>query len=284
MGVHRRAHLAGAAGRPTATCRLPFRPCPPRQGIPTLVLTNADGPELARAREERRAWNETWEHHPDAPFASGKPGDLRAASGPSAALRALGPGFRWLLYGDDDVAFFWPGLLAALEGLDPEHPYFITGETLDTAAAACLMHLCCSAREGPVPAQRWPAGRVGGCPRRSTAGAASAEQRGGRRRSAQRSALKQPAYLRGPTNPSRQPLVVVAARARPQAAVAVAAPGGPAALPALLLQRHGCAALPCISALGLPAQGAAACRASCAAANCSSSGHWGRTRHARPAA
>lgn len=94
------------------------------------MLTNADGPALAHQAEAGRAWNETWEHHPDAPFASGKPGDLRAASGPSAALRALGTGgFKWLLYGDDDVAFFWPGLLQALEGLDPEDPYFITGET-----------------------------------------------------------------------------------------------------------------------------------------------------------
>jgi len=27
----------------------------------------------------------------------------------------------------DDVMLFWPGILRALEGLDPEDPYFITG-------------------------------------------------------------------------------------------------------------------------------------------------------------
>jgi hypothetical protein len=27
----------------------------------------------------------------------------------------------------DDVAFFWPGLLRMLAGLDPDDPYFISG-------------------------------------------------------------------------------------------------------------------------------------------------------------
>ena len=27
----------------------------------------------------------------------------------------------------DDVVFFWPGVLRALEGLDPNEPYYITG-------------------------------------------------------------------------------------------------------------------------------------------------------------
>ena len=35
----------------------------------------------------------------------------------------------------DDVAFFWPGLLRALQGLDPEDPYFITGESRGNVTA-----------------------------------------------------------------------------------------------------------------------------------------------------
>jgi len=53
-------------------------------------------------------------------------GSGRAANG-SAADVAGGPGFDWLIYGDDDVAFMWPGLLSMLEGLDPQQPYFLTG-------------------------------------------------------------------------------------------------------------------------------------------------------------
>lgn len=117
--------------------------CAP-QGIPTLVLTDASGAELAAEADEGQQWGELWQHYPDFRRSpTGKPADPRAAAAVALALEALsgsgraangsaadvagGPGFDWLIYGDDDVAFMWPGLLSMLEGLDPQQPYFLTG-------------------------------------------------------------------------------------------------------------------------------------------------------------
>ncbi|KAL4434222.1 hypothetical protein ABPG75_000663 [Micractinium tetrahymenae] len=101
-----------------------------RRGIPTLVLTNATGDQLRREQQEGRQYNEVWRHYQDVPgFAlTGKAGDPRAAVTPALAQAVLGSGFSWLLYGDDDVAFFWPGLLRALRGLKREDPYFLTDD------------------------------------------------------------------------------------------------------------------------------------------------------------
>ena len=122
------------------TYRLPLLP----QGIPTLVLTDATGPELAAAAQEGRAWNETWLSYADFPHSfTGKPFDQRAAAAPLLALDALGArdpdsptAFTWLISGDDDVAFFWPGLLQMPEGLNPQDPFFLSGKL------ACVASKC----------------------------------------------------------------------------------------------------------------------------------------------
>ncbi|KAL4434226.1 hypothetical protein ABPG75_000667 [Micractinium tetrahymenae] len=97
-------------------------------GIRTLVLTNATGAALAREQALGQRYNEVWQHYPDVPGfgVQHRAGDPRAAMAPAVALAALGANFSWLLYGDDDVAFFWPGVLRALQGLDPRDPYFLT--------------------------------------------------------------------------------------------------------------------------------------------------------------
>ncbi|KAL4420942.1 hypothetical protein ABPG77_004571 [Micractinium sp. CCAP 211/92] len=101
-------------------------------GIRTLVLTNATGAALAREQALGRRFNEVWQHYPDVPGfgVQQRAGDPRAAVAPALALAALGGDFSWLLYGDDDVAFFWPGLLRAVQGLHPRDPYFLTGQAL----------------------------------------------------------------------------------------------------------------------------------------------------------
>lgn len=108
------------------------------------MLTDASGAELAAEADEGQQWGELWQHYPDFRRSpTGKPADPRAAAAVALALEALsgsgraangsaadvagGPGFDWLIYGDDDVAFMWPGLLSMLEGLDPQQPYFLTG-------------------------------------------------------------------------------------------------------------------------------------------------------------
>eukprot|EP00887_Chlorella_sp_A99_P002433 scaffold10.g2433.t1 len=72
------------------------------------------------------AHNEVWVFRPNQRSElTGKPFDARAAIGPVLALRHLRP-FKWLLFGDDDIAFFWPGVLQALAKLDPDDPYFLS--------------------------------------------------------------------------------------------------------------------------------------------------------------
>lgn len=59
------------------TCRCPL-------GIPTLVLTDASGPELAAEAEEGRQWGETWQHYPNmSRLPTSKPADPRAAVVPA---------------------------------------------------------------------------------------------------------------------------------------------------------------------------------------------------------
>ena len=100
-----------------------------RRGVRTLVLTNATGEALAREAAEGATHNERWVHVPDLePFAvTNKAGDFRAALGPLLAAQYFGPNFKWLVAADDDTAFFWPGLLRMLGGLDAADPYFISG-------------------------------------------------------------------------------------------------------------------------------------------------------------
>ncbi|KAL4422901.1 hypothetical protein ABPG75_009098 [Micractinium tetrahymenae] len=108
------------------------------QGIRTFVVTNATGTALAPLQHEGRSHNEIWASYPDVPTGiTKKRGDVRAALAPALASTHLVDGgqdtivpapFSWLLYGDDDVAFFWPGVLRVLQHLDPEQPFFLTGE------------------------------------------------------------------------------------------------------------------------------------------------------------
>ncbi|KAL4420943.1 hypothetical protein ABPG77_004572 [Micractinium sp. CCAP 211/92] len=98
-----------------------------RRGIRTLVLTNATGELLAREQQEGLRYNEVWQHYQDfSNISTGKPGDVRAAVTPAYVRSTLGTNFKWLIYGDDDVVFFWPGLLRMLRGLDHRDPYFLT--------------------------------------------------------------------------------------------------------------------------------------------------------------
>jgi hypothetical protein len=42
--------------------------------------------------------------------------------------RHLGDSFKWLFYGDDDTAFLLGGAMHAVRYLDPDMPYFLTGD------------------------------------------------------------------------------------------------------------------------------------------------------------
>ena len=50
---------------------------------------------------------------------------------PFLAHKQLGDTYKWLLYGDDDTVWFMDGVLDVLSDLDPDTPYFISGEVLD---------------------------------------------------------------------------------------------------------------------------------------------------------
>ncbi len=45
-------------------------------------------------------------------------------------FRHFGESYKWLLYGDDDTFFFLDAAMQVLQHLDPEMPYFLTGEAL----------------------------------------------------------------------------------------------------------------------------------------------------------
>ena len=47
-----------------------------------------------------------------------------------AEAQVYGDSYKWVLYGDDDTMFFIDNVLALLGTLDPELPYFITGQTV----------------------------------------------------------------------------------------------------------------------------------------------------------
>lgn len=47
---------------------------------------------------------------------------------PFIAHKQLGDSYKWLLYGDDDTVWFMDGVLKFLEDLDPDMPYFISGQ------------------------------------------------------------------------------------------------------------------------------------------------------------
>ena len=49
---------------------------------------------------------------------------------PFLAHKALGPSYKWLLYGDDDTQFFVDGVLRLVQDFDPDVPWFITDECL----------------------------------------------------------------------------------------------------------------------------------------------------------
>ena len=55
-------------------------------------------------------------------------GDTRAAIVPFLAHKQLGDTYKWLLYGDDDTVWFMDGVLDVLSDLDPDTPYFISGQ------------------------------------------------------------------------------------------------------------------------------------------------------------
>ncbi len=42
--------------------------------------------------------------------------------------REFGDTFKWLMYGDDDTFFFLDAVLEVVKGLDPNMPYFLTGQ------------------------------------------------------------------------------------------------------------------------------------------------------------
>ena len=52
---------------------------------------------------------------------------------PFIAHKQLGDSYKWLLYGDDDTVWFMDGVLKFLEDLDPDMPYFISGQLLSAA-------------------------------------------------------------------------------------------------------------------------------------------------------
>ena len=44
--------------------------------------------------------------------------------------RHLGDTFKWLFYSDDDTVFFLDAAKNVVKGLDPDMPYFLTGQRL----------------------------------------------------------------------------------------------------------------------------------------------------------
>ena len=53
------------------------------------------------------------------------------------ACRHFGDTYKWLLYGDDDTAFFLDAAINVLQHLDPDLPYFLTGEGAMRWAPGC---------------------------------------------------------------------------------------------------------------------------------------------------
>ena len=46
------------------------------------------------------------------------------------ACRQYGNTYKWLFYGDDDTVFFLDAAVNVLQHLDPDLPFFLTGEAL----------------------------------------------------------------------------------------------------------------------------------------------------------
>ena len=97
------------------------------QGVRTFIANN--NPVDAAQVEAGRDFNETWSYYPDdVPLRSLYGGDSRAALVPFLAHVQLKDTYKWLLYGDDDTVWFLEGVMSMLEDLDPDMPYFITGD------------------------------------------------------------------------------------------------------------------------------------------------------------
>ena len=71
-------------------------------------------------------------------------GDTRAAIVPFLAHKQLGDTYKWLLYGDDDTVWFMDGVLDVLSDLDPDTPYFISGQHSVIDSSCGLASLACS--------------------------------------------------------------------------------------------------------------------------------------------
>ena len=54
-------------------------------------------------------------------------------------MQVFGDSYKWLLYGDDDTMFFIDGVLALVQNLDADVPYFITGQAARLCAASCRL-------------------------------------------------------------------------------------------------------------------------------------------------
>lgn len=97
-------------------------------GVRAVIVTNVGYPDTGQA--EARHFLESWTFWPDMPEgwnATAKAlSDHRAAMAPIIAHRILGNTYKWMLFGADDVVFFFGGFARILSGLSSDTAYAIT--------------------------------------------------------------------------------------------------------------------------------------------------------------
>lgn len=94
------------------------------------IVTNAPEDELVALNQEGERHHEVWGRFNDTKLRFGDwelPGELRMAHAPWLAHRAYKGDYQWMLFGDDDTVFFLEGVMAAVAGLDPNDPYYLSG-------------------------------------------------------------------------------------------------------------------------------------------------------------
>lgn len=106
-----------------------------RRGVRTVITSdqhptpeNSPPGLLDGAGKFKETWR-TFQDIGDSELALGpRSGDLRAAIAPFVANLTAGgtDKYKWILYGDDDTVFNIDGVLKAVSGLNPDHPYLLT--------------------------------------------------------------------------------------------------------------------------------------------------------------
>ncbi len=101
------------------------------QGLRLFVVSNVSS-QLSPVLPNIEHWAV---YDADAPVRSYSDTATRNALGPFLAYSSLGDSFKWAYFGtlNTDTAFFPEAAARAVAGLDPDEPYFLTGD-------ACSLH------------------------------------------------------------------------------------------------------------------------------------------------